>query len=767
MRSSATSPIASAVRPLARRSAASARPSASASARRSSASRVAIWRRSPASRPARSASGDSSRAAAAAATLKVSSSLSAPATSRSSRAGSARGTCAVRDGGEGVGRRAGSRRGLVGELPPRRTAGELLDLGPAARGGARRARAGRPRPSRRRTRARRAAGPSRCRRSVTAGTVEASSSSRATTGRSTSWRGSRPTSTSSEPSPAAHRLADQLERRAAGSPASTRGRTMAERRGDRALAARLDLEQLQRELLAVLGECAGRRRDAFALGERLLERDEPLARQRDARLEIFALAQRGACGGVRLVGGATELGRRRAGRDAGATRRARARSSASSRCADSWRTPSALCGAAQREQRVAAAARQHSPRSRRGVRARRRARPSAPPASRARSRRRAPSAPRPRPGAGHARRRRSARSVAASRAAASSSTDARRIVRACRLELGAERRRQRARRLAAKRDALAAAAQPVERGGRLLARTGGIGQLLLGPLALGDERGDLLVEHAALLGGRDAAPLGLRRGARRARARSSVAIAACRRAISTPSFSARSAAVACRASGRSRFLTSSSRSRARSTWMPTRASFSSARCRRRLKRPSPAASSISSRRSCGFELSTVSTRPCEMTERRPPPSPTSESSSTRSMRRTGVLLTRYWPSPPRCRRRATETSEYGSSGQAPSALSKSRSTSQRSVGWRPDRAGEEHVVGLLGAQLARAHRAGRPEDRVGDVRLAGAVRPDDDRDSRLEPDLDRVHERLEPAQLDRLQVHAGTKLSRSARTPPR
>ena len=69
------------------------------------------------------------------------------------------------------------------------------------------------------------------------------------------------------------------------------------------------------------------------------------------------------------------------------------------------------------------------------------------------------------------------------------------------------------------------------------------------------------------------------------------------------------------------------------------------------------------------------------------------------------------------------------------------------------RAGEEDVVGLLGAQLVRAERAGRPEDRVGDVRLAGAVRADDDGDARLQPNLDRVHERLEPPELDRLQVH--------------
>ena len=65
-------------------------------------------------------------------------------------------------------------------------------------------------------------------------------------------------------------------------------------------------------------------------------------------------------------------------------------------------------------------------------------------------------------------------------------------------------------------------------------------------------------------------------------ARSSWAMRARRPAISTASFSARSAAVACRASGRSRLRTSSSTSRARSTWVATRASFSSARCLRRL-----------------------------------------------------------------------------------------------------------------------------------------------------------------------------------------
>ena len=67
---------------------------------------------------------------------------------------------------------------------------------------------------------------------------------------------------------------------------------------------------------------------------------------------------------------------------------------------------------------------------------------------------------------------------------------------------------------------------------------------------------------------------------------------------------------------------------------------------------------------------------------------------------------------------------------------------------------EEHVVGLLGAELRRRQRAGCPDDRVGDVRLAGAVRPDDHGDAGLEQDLDRFRERLEAAQAERAQVHA-------------
>src|SRR5207244_4327748 len=56
------------------------------------------------------------------------------------------------------------------------------------------------------------------------------------------------------------------------------------------------------------------------------------------------------------------------------------------------------------------------------------------------------------------------------------------------------------------------------------------------------------------------------------------------------------------------------------------------------------------------------------------------------------------------------------------------------IGRRPVHAArEEHVVRLLGPELARSETPSSPEQRVGDVRLAGAVRPDDDGDSLLEP----------------------------------
>ena len=244
--------------------------------------------------------------------------------------------------------------------------------------------------------------------------------------------------------------------------------------------------------------------------------------------------------------------------------------------------------------------------------------------------------------------------------------------------------------------------------------------------------------------------------------RSSAARPARMRPISSPSFSARSAALAWSARGRRRFCTSRSRSRARSTCCATRASFSSARWRRRLNRPRPAASSTSARRSAGEDDRIASTFPCPTTAPAPGPSPTSASSSTTSARRTVAPLTRYCPSPPRWRRRAIETSSKSIPGSAPATSSKRSSTSQYAAGWRPAAAREEHVIGLLGAELARSKAPGRPEQRVRDVRLPRSVRPDDDRHARLEAHFDGLRKRLEAANGDRAEIHGRPTLTAAA-----
>ena len=78
------------------------------------------------------------------------------------------------------------------------------------------------------------------------------------------------------------------------------------------------------------------------------------------------------------------------------------------------------------------------------------------------------------------------------------------------------------------------------------------------------------------------------------------------------------------------------------------------------------------------------------------------------------------------------------------------------------RAAEEDVVGLLRPELGGCERAGRPDDRVGDVRLPGAVRSDDDGHPRLEGHLDRIGKRLEAAQLDGAQVHRRRSIAAAA-----
>ena len=69
-------------------------------------------------------------------------------------------------------------------------------------------------------------------------------------------------------------------------------------------------------------------------------------------------------------------------------------------------------------------------------------------------------------------------------------------------------------------------------------------------------------------------------------------------------------------------------------------------------------------------------------------------------------------------------------------------------------AGRDHVLHRGAADRAGALLAERPEHRVGDVRLAGAVGADDHADARRELQLRPLGERLEPLHLDRSQIHA-------------
>src|SRR3954469_19617944 len=138
--------------------------------------------------------------------------------------------------------------------------------------------------------------------------------------------------------------------------------------------------------------------------------------------------------------------------------------------------------------------------------------------------------------------------------------------------------------------------------------------------------------------------------------------------------SCNSAASAWRFSGRSRVRASRSTSSARSRLSCVRSSLSWARRRRLRCLPRPAASSISSRRSRGLEVTIPSTRPCETTECISLPSPVSESTSSTSTSRHLAPLRRYSPSPLRSSRRTIEISPTGRS-IPPSALSRTSSTS--------------------------------------------------------------------------------------------
>ncbi len=80
----------------------------------------------------------------------------------------------------------------------------------------------------------------------------------------------------------------------------------------------------------------------------------------------------------------------------------------------------------------------------------------------------------------------------------------------------------------------------------------------------------------------------------------------------------------------------------------------------------------------------------------------------------------------------------------------------------PVRAREDHVLHRLPAHRERRLLAERPQHGVGDVRLAGAVRPDDHGHAGAEVELGPAGERLEALHRDRAQVHYEAASSSSA-----
>ena len=184
--------------------------------------------------------------------------------------------------------------------------------------------------------------------------------------------------------------------------------------------------------------------------------------------------------------------------------------------------------------------------------------------------------------------------------------------------------------LAAQAEALARGARAVERGRQRVVALGALGERALGlararrsrPAARSRRRRARRAPSRPAPGPRPAPS-----AARAARLQSSS-----QRASSSwrSRRSCSSAASAWRLSGRSRVRASRSTSSARSRFSCVRSSLSCARRRRLRCLPSPAASSISSRRSRGLEVTIASTRPWEMTECVSLPRPVSESTSITS-----------------------------------------------------------------------------------------------------------------------------------------
>ena len=205
----------------------------------------------------------------------------------------------------------------------------------------------------------------------------------------------------------------------------------------------------------------------------------------------------------------------------------------------------------------------------------------------------------------------------------------------------------------------------------------------------------------------------------------------------------RRAASACFCSGARPRRTSRRRSFRRRRLPSVASSRRSARSRRLRYLRTPAASSMTARRSSGREFSTESSWPCPTMTCCWRPMPVSERSSWMSSRRHGAPLIAYSESPVRNSVRVIVTSE-NSIGSRLELLSIVSETSARPSAGRSGVPGEDDVVHLPAAQRARALGAEHPRDRVDEVGLPRAVRPDDDHDAGLELEHGLVRERLEP-----------------------
>ncbi len=168
----------------------------------------------------------------------------------------------------------------------------------------------------------------------------------------------------------------------------------------------------------------------------------------------------------------------------------------------------------------------------------------------------------------------------------------------------------------------------------------------------------------------------------------------------------------------------------------------------------PAASSMKARRPMGSACRTESSWPWPTMTCISRPMPESDRSSWMSSRRQVSPLIWYSLPPLRNMVRVMVTSAY-SMGSAPSELSMVRDTSARPSGGAAGGAGEDDVLHLAAAQRLGALFAHDPVERVHDIGLARAVRADDTRDARFEPECGCRGERLEPTEGQGLEVHAG------------